>query len=146
MSAERTDPYRGFRFHVEIDDLIVGGFSEVSGLEVEVRTEEYEEGGVNGFVHKLPTRVQHPNLVLERGLTDSTVFWDWIEATTSPPVTRRNVRVLVLDSLGQETWGWECREALPVQWSGPTLQADQGTVALESLELVHRGISRMRPP
>lgn len=52
--AERTDPYLNFRFLVEIHGLIVGGFSEVSGLQSETDIEEIREGGVNDYVHKLP--------------------------------------------------------------------------------------------
>lgn len=45
MSIERKDPYRGFRFRVEIEGIIAGGFSEVSGLQVETQVEEHREGG-----------------------------------------------------------------------------------------------------
>ena len=46
--AARADPYLGFRFLVEIEGLIVGGFSEVSGLQAETEFEEVREGGVAG--------------------------------------------------------------------------------------------------
>src|ERR1035438_8681636 len=32
--------------------------------------------------------------------------------------------------------------ALPVKWSGPDLRADSPTVAIESVELTHQGLSR----
>ena len=51
-------PYLTFNFAVEIEGLLVGGFTEVSGLESEIEVEEYREGGVNGFVHKLPGQHQ----------------------------------------------------------------------------------------
>jgi len=35
----RIDPYLGFSFLVEVEDLIVGGFSEVSGLQVETEVQ-----------------------------------------------------------------------------------------------------------
>lgn len=147
MSAEgRADPYGNFRFLVEIDSLIVAGFSEVTGLELEMQPEEYEEGGVNEFTHKLPARVDHPNAVLRKGLTDSPALWNWIADTVghvgSGTVTRKHVRLITLDSGGNETRGWEFRDAYPVKWSGPEFEADGGSVALESVELVHRGISR----
>ncbi|WP_435158785.1 phage tail protein [Haladaptatus sp. DFWS20] len=153
MSAEpRTDPYANCNFLVEVDSLVVAGFSEVSGLDVEMQPEEYQEGGVNEFTHKLPGRYDYPNAVLRRGLTDSRTLWDWANDTADDvgngTLTRKNVRVILLDSVGSETWGWEFQEAYPVKWTGPEFGADQGSVAIESVELVHRGISNIpgRPP
>ena len=36
--ASRKDPYMAFNFVVEIEGLTVGGFSEVSGLQIETET------------------------------------------------------------------------------------------------------------
>lgn len=141
--SERTDPYTNFRFTVEIDSLIVGGFSEVSGLERELQTEDYEEGGVDGYTHSFPDRMTHPNITLKRGLTDSDVFWNWIEMVKYGQIQRRNGRIIVMDSLGREVWGWEFRGAYPVKWSGPEFTADQGRVAFESVELTHKGLSKV---
>lgn len=142
-TGERSDPYLGFRFLVEIDALIVAGFSSVSGLEVSLETEDYEEGGVNSYTHSLPTRFEYPNLELERGLTESDDLIGWIQHVRNGDVDRQNVRVVLLDSEGVETWGWEVREAYPVGWSGPDLRGDQSEVAIERLELTHRGLSKM---
>lgn len=142
-TGERTDPYLGFRFHVEIDGLIVAGFSSVSGLEIELDTEEYEEGGVNTHTHSLPTRFEYPNIELERGLTDSATLIEWIESVRDGDIERRNGRIVLLDATGDETWGWEFHDAYPVAWSGPGPSADQSDVAIERLELTHRGISKM---
>lgn len=150
-AASRTDPYLGYRFLVEIEGLVVGGFSEVSGLSVEMTPEEYAEGGLNAFTHKLPTRFSHPNLVLSRGLTDSSDLWTWCQESAGwfvPTIRRRNVRIVLLDAAGAESWGWEVAKAYPVQWSGPELRADRAAVAIERLELAHRGVSAVEglPP
>ncbi|WP_380677725.1 phage tail protein [Salinigranum sp. GCM10025319] len=142
MSA-RTDPYRNYRFAVEIDSLVVGGFSEVSGLERELQVEEYNEGGVDGFTHAFPDRMTSPNLVLKRGLTDSEVFWEWLQQVARGVVERKSGRVIVLNSVGEEVRGWAFREAYPVKWTGPELRADQGAVAFETVELTHRGLSKL---
>ncbi len=39
-TAERKDPYLSFRFLVEIDGLVVGGFPEVSGIQAETEVED----------------------------------------------------------------------------------------------------------
>lgn len=137
----RTDPYASFRFTVEIDSLIVGGFTEVSGLEREVETEEYNEGGVNGYTHSLPDRTSYPNLTLKRGLTDSDVFLDWLQQNGYTGVDRRSGRILLLDESRTAVWGWAFRDAYPVKWTGPDLRGDQGEVAIESVELTHRGLT-----
>lgn len=139
----RNDPYGDFRFHVQIDSVVVAGFSEVSGLDVEIGTEEYEEGGRNGFTHELPGRASHPNLELRRGLTDSRALIGWVGDVAAGRIERRNVQVFLLDSRGLPKWGWECREAYPVGYAGPEFRADQGEVAMERLELTHRGLSTM---
>lgn len=141
--GERTDPFLDARFLVEIDSLVVAGFSEVSGLEVELGTEEYAEGGVNTYIHSLPTRFGYPNLVLERGMTDSRALWQWVEDALNGRIERKNGRVILLDSVGQERWGWEFHEAYPIKWTGPELDADQASVAVEALELTHNGITVM---
>jgi phage tail-like protein len=54
------------------------------------------------------------------------------------------VYVVLLDQEGQETWRWSFQEAFPVKWMGPELKADGSTVAIESLELAHHGVSEVR--
>lgn len=140
-SSARRDPYLGFRFRVELNGLIAAGFSEVSGLEIRMDPEEYEEGGVNDRTHRLPTRYTQPNLVFQRGLTDSREMWEWMTDAINGTVTRRSGRVLLLDTEGKESWDWAFTNAYPVRWAGPDLQADQGAVAIETLELAHEGFS-----
>ncbi|MGH9892020.1 MAG: hypothetical protein ACREA0_08570, partial [bacterium] len=36
------DPYMAFNFAIEIEALLVGGFSEVSGLQSEIKMDEYK--------------------------------------------------------------------------------------------------------
>src|SRR5262245_29877385 len=75
--GRRLDPYLAFNFVVEIEGLLTGGFKEVRGLESNVEIKEYAEGGVNGYIHKIPGETRYPNLVLSRGLTDIDSLWSW---------------------------------------------------------------------
>ena len=105
--GERQDPYLGCNFLVEVNGLVVGGFSEVSGLGVDVEAEEYREGGVNDFVHKLAGGVKAAsNLVLKHGITDSDALWDWYEDVLGGVIERRNTSVVLLDSTGEEQRRW----------------------------------------
>jgi phage tail-like protein len=139
----RLDPYAGFNFLVEIEGLVIGAFSEVSGLAVETTVQEYQEGGQNDYVHKLPGPTRYPqNLVLKRGLTDLDTLWSWHQDVTTGKVTRKNGTIYLLNREGSPTLWWDFKEAYPVKWTGPDLRADSNTVALESVELAHNGLSK----
>ena len=75
----RVDPFRGFRFLVEIDGITSGGFARVKGLSREVKFESYREGGMNEYEHKLVSSVVFPALVLERGLAADDL-WNWAQS------------------------------------------------------------------
>jgi phage tail-like protein len=142
MATERKDPYLGNRFQVEIQGVVEAGFSECSGLVIETEVEERREGGLNEYAHRLPKGSRFVNLVLKRGLTDSEGLWKWHQDVVAGKVERRSVSVVLFDSLGEERWRFNLREAFPAKWVGPELKADGSLVAVESLELVHHGISK----
>ena len=145
--GQRIDPYLGHRFRVEMDGTEVGGFSEVTGLQAEIETEDYAEGGVNDHVHKLPKGVKYPNLILKRGITDADNLWKWYKSTgpgrVPQKIQRKDIRIYLLDSEGKEKMSWRCLQAYPVKWSGSDLKGDANAVSLESLELAHCGMDRV---
>ena len=139
--GDRTDPYLDFRYVVEVGET-KAGFAEVSGIEVEVETEEYQEGGVNHHPHVLPTRASQGNVTFRRGMTDDALLWSWAMAATRGQAERKLVRVVLQDRLGRETVGWEFHRSLPVRWVGPDLVGDRGEVAIEEFELAYETITR----
>ncbi len=141
-TGDRRDPYGAFRFHLEIDSVIVAGFSEVSGLTVETEVEERSEGGVNDQVHTFAKGTKHPRLVLKHGLTDSDALWSWHQEVVAGRIARQSGRILLFDSAGEEKWRWTFEGAFPVKWTGPDLRADSNAVAFETVELVHRGLQK----
>ncbi|HEX2644827.1 MAG TPA: phage tail protein, partial [Thermoanaerobaculia bacterium] len=119
LGGGRTDPYMAFNFLVEIEGLVIGAFSEVSGLQVETMVHEYQEGGQNDYVHKLPGPTRYPsNLVFKRGLTDLQTLWTWHQEVTTGNVQRRNGTIYLLDRQGHQAMWWNFTEAYPVKWSG----------------------------
>jgi phage tail-like protein len=132
----------GFRFLVEIQGLIVAGFTEVTGLQAETEFEEIKEGGVNDHIHKLPKLTKYPNITLKRGITDSDVLWKWHQEVVSGHFKRKDGFIVLLDSVGDEKWRWFFSDAYPVKWTGPDLKTDSSTVAVETLELAHNGIRK----
>lgn len=140
--AERNDPFMDYRFIVEIDGLIVAGFSEVSGLQMETDVEDYREGGVNDYIHKFPKESKQANLVLKKGITDSDVLWQWHRDVVDGNFQRKSGRIVLLDPEGNETWHWTFEGAFPIKWTGPDLNADSSNTAIETLELVHEGLKK----
>lgn len=140
ITAFKAHPNGSFRFWVELDGMLVAGFTEVSGLQVETEVEEYQEGGVNNFVHRLPKVTKYSNLVLRRGITSSTALWDWHKNVVEGNFERKNGAVILLNQNGLELWRWNFYDSYPVKWNGPELKSSSSEVAIESLELTHNGL------
>ena len=141
MMIKRPDPYRAFRFRVEIDNLQVGGFQSVSGLVRESKVEPFREGGINHYEHQLVTLTTYPPLVLKRGLFDFTL-WDWHEDVVAGTVKRKKITISLLNDAGNEVWHWICEGAFPSKWTGAELDATGNAIATESIEFVHHGLIR----
>ncbi|MGI5132208.1 phage tail protein [Pseudonocardia sp. CA-107938] len=135
-------PFTTFNFAVEVEGLLVGGFSEVNGLEAELETEPYREGGVNGFTHKLPTVANPGTLTLRHGLTALSTLWNWYDDTVRGVIHRRNGTIMLLDPRQIPVMWWNFSNALPVRWTGPTFDARSGEVGFEAVELVHEGLTK----
>lgn len=135
----RPDPVPELRFKVLLPGIEIGRFRECSGLAAEIEVKEYSEGGVNDRVHKLPTRMKYPNLVLKRGLTyeDGLLRWLW---KTQHEAQRVHVTVTLVGPGGGDVRSWAFNDAFPVKWTGPTLNAASAQVAMETLEIVHSGL------
>lgn len=136
------DPYRAFRFVIEIDGTQVGGFSDVAGLESRTETDDFREGGTNDYVHKIAKETKYPNLTLKRGLTDDAKLWEWYKDVRAGDIKRKTVSLVLLDSQRTEKWRWTFSEAFPVKWSGSDMSASASNVLVESLELTHHGMTK----
>jgi phage tail-like protein len=136
------DPLTDFRFHVEVDGLLFAGFTEVSGLSVEIETEPYNEGGVNNFVHLLPKTVKFQNIVLKQGILYSDQMWRWVRSVMDGKIIQRDGRILLLGANRLPAWYWEFTKAYPVKWTGSDLNAKGNDVFVETMELSHQGIRK----
>src|SRR5689334_2603778 len=101
----RQDPFHGFRFRVEFDQVQHGGFARVKGLVRETKTETRREGGVNDFEHKFASLTSYGNLTLERGLADD-YLWAWHDDVTEGTIKRRTLTVSLHDQTDAEVWRW----------------------------------------
>jgi len=138
----RADPYQVFNFLVEIEGILAGGFSECSGLQVETEVFEYREGGLNDYMHHFAGPTKYPPLILKHGLTQIDGLWSWHQDVVQGNIERKNGTIYLLDKQRLPVMWWDFKEAIPVKWTGPELRADAGSVATESIELSHHGLSR----
>jgi phage tail-like protein len=145
---------------------LTGTFSEVSGLNAEMETEEYREGGRNTGPHKFIKWGKYPNLVFKRGVTPNTNLWDWFYQVLygSQAVVRRN-GIIVLTDRTSAVPGlpglpsipglagfsrfpiaiWSFSNGLPEKLQGPALNAKNSEIAIETLEIAHEGLTRIGP-
>lgn len=137
----RSDPYIAFNYRVEIGQVIVAGFSEVSGLSFETEVETFREGGANAQEVQLPgVSKLASKIVLKRGLGDKHDLWDWYSQIRDGDIQRKDVAITMLDHAGETARRWTFRQACPVKWTGPELKAQVAGIAFESVELIHRGL------
>lgn len=136
-------PPVGFHFKVEIGDLsndLDVRFTEVSGLSVEMGTEEVAEGGENRYVQKYPTRSKYPELTLKRGLvTPNSGIWTWVkECIEDYTITPKNIFVKLLNEKHEPLMTWNVVGAYPTKWAVSDLNASNNTVVIESLQLFYQ--------
>lgn len=140
--GRRLDPYFGFNYLVEIDGLLTGGFTRVEGLGSSIQVETMHEGGdLRGPRHVLgPTT--WTNLVFTRGVAELDTLYNWYEATARGVIKRKNGTIIMLDRKMIPITLWSFRSAIPVQWTGPTFDGRSNEIAVERLELAHRGLEK----
>jgi len=145
MAATRKDPYKSFRFLVEIDGIVQAGFSEVTVPESSQEPIEYREGNNSPTMRKIPGMIKYGNVILKWGTTDSMELYAWrkeVEDGQSSSA-RRNMAVIVLNELGDSTARWEFSEAWPTKYDAADLKASGNEIAIETLEIAHEGMVRI---
>lgn len=143
---ERDIPYSSFNYVVSFggSSQLYGGFSEVSGLGVELTVAEYRNGSdPENHMRKVIGMHKVTDATFKRGVIDSTTLWSWINAAyTGGPNVKVNVRVTLLNEARQPVQSWILRNAVPKSYKGPTLTGKGGEeVAIEELVLCSEGFS-----
>lgn len=150
MPVLRNNPYGAFNYIVSLggsqgdgsDGTIIGGFSDVSGLGMEVSYAEYRNGNEKfNTSRKVPNTHKVDDVTLKRGLVGSDDLFQWLKGVRDGTADSRQITVTLLDEARQPVATWALRNAQPKKWSGPTLTAKGGgEVAMEELHFVHEGI------
>lgn len=146
--GDRKDPYRNFRFLVEIDGIVQAGFSEVSIPDASSEVIEYREGNEPTTVRKLPGLEKYGNVTLKWGITHSMELYEkWRKPVEEGKMkdARKNVAVILMDEEGNPGARWEFENAWPSKYDAPELSAKGTDVAVETLEIVHERMRRVQP-
>lgn len=144
--------------------VIFGSFSDVSGLDAGMETEEYREGGFNTGPRVFPKWATTSKVVLKRGVTPDPSLWDWGYQVLygTDRVIRKNGLIVLSDkgagvgsAVGAGTGlglpvvdklpvaVWYLRDGLPEKLEGPRLTGNGNEIAIESLEISHQGLVRV---
>ena len=141
-----TDPYRGFRFKVQIDGITKAGFREVSGLDMGTDAVDYREGDEETRLRKLAGLQKFSNITLKRGITQDQDLWKWRSMVMDGKIqsARKSGQIIVLDDEGKEAAEWAFTEGWPTKLTGPTLNATANDVVVDVLEITHEGLKRVK--
>lgn len=136
-------PPVAFHFKVEVLGLPPNDhdvrFTEVSGLSVEMGTEEVAEGGENRFLQKYPTRAKYPELVLKRGLLLNSEVVNWVRQCIEDfDIQPKNVDIKLLNEEHQPLMTWHVVNAYPTKWAVSDFNASSNAVVIESLQLFYQ--------
>jgi len=129
----------GLRFAPGSKD-VDASFQDAGGVDSEMETEPYHEGGENRFVYMLPKGVKNPRLTLKRGiaaLNSPLVQWckAVLEGDLAVRIKPKSVQLFLLDADGQVLRHWSFEDAYPVHWTVDEFHSTKNEVALEKIEL-----------
>ena len=127
------------KFHFEVDwGGTRIGFTEVSGLTVETEVIEYREGISPEYSKvKMPGMQKYGNITLKRGTFNSdNEYYEWWNSVKLNTIERRDIIIKLLNEEHEPVMAWTISK---VQSSD--LKADGNEVAIETIELVHEGLT-----
>lgn len=146
MALSESEQLRGYPLPAYNFRVTVGGktvnFTKVSGLEREHETVTYRHGmswREGEQIVKFHVD-RYKSVVLERGSLPggdgTTWLYRWLEDQQP-----RSMAIDMCDARGDVVIRWKIAKALATKLQGPTLDASASDVAIETLELMARGIT-----
>src|SRR5206468_1319289 len=108
MPTFRENPYHAFNFIVSLggsqgdggEGTIIGGFSDVSGLGVDINYSEYRNGNEKvNTVRKVPNTHKMDDVTLKRGLIGSDDLFQWMKGVRDGVADPRSVTITLLDEV-----------------------------------------------
>src|SRR5271165_3831639 len=153
MKHMMRDPAQSSRFRVEIDNQPVGAFTECQLPHLEIKLQEIQEGGLNGYKHELPGITSVGHVTLKHGLVMGDILLAWyyltmlssVNGSLSTGITK-SVSIIMIGNNLYPMYSFNLAVAYPVKWEGPSFRSGENAVAVESIELAHQGMTIMPFP
>lgn len=152
-APETVDPpYTAFRFEVALhfttplpgvtDPVCNAAFAECDGLEMTIEPKAIREGGSNQEHHHLMGPTSYGQLTLKRGMTDNLDLWNWfIAAGQTGRDSSASGQITLWDASGIPRVTFVLTKCLPVKMRGPSLNAKDGQIAIEEMQLVYSSMT-----
>jgi phage tail-like protein len=141
-------PFTTFNFRVQLNvpgldnPLCDAEFAECDGLEMTMEPKTVREGGNNTRQIHLVGPVTYGNLTLKRGMTSSLDLWQWF--ATSTRGEERGTKASGVILMGDSAKGaqsakvrFKLFDCLPVKIRAPALNAKEGILAIEEMEIAY---------
>ena len=137
--------FTAFNFLVEIsvdgiaDQVCEAAFAECDGLEITMEPKSFQEGGNNTEQVHLAGPVSYAQLTLKRGMSADFGLWRWFDAVlkTDGRGLRGQASVTLLAADRSPQIQFKLRDCLPVKLRAPALNAREGLLAIEEMQLVY---------
>lgn len=146
-TPQLTDPYRGFRFRVEISGIQIAAFSEATVPDSTVETVDYREGTDPVYKRALSGLTTYGKLTLKKGMTDTMDLYNWHQLASSQGSTatgvQKNISLVLLDSGGADKARWNIINAWPSKYESTGLNASSSDVMVETFEVTMQYMTRV---
>ena len=139
-----TYPLPKFHFLVQWGGKRIG-FSEVTGLDIQLEPIEYREGSSPQYSKiKMPGLQKFSNITLKRGtVANDQEFYAWIKTVSMNTIERRDLTISLLNENHEPVISWKVMNAFPIKVQASDLKADGNEVAIETIEIAHEGLDIM---
>ena len=138
---QRKGPLPAFSIEVEINGQ-TSYFRSVSGLKIETEVIEYQEGGENGTIRKLPGATRYANISLSREFTGDRFLYDWYLSSKKPNPMKIDGILTLVDRHGTRVASWTFYDGFPVKWYIPDMDSDQSGMVIETIEIAVERVER----
>jgi phage tail-like protein len=145
-------PFTAFNFAVEINRgqdgnaLVNAAFAECDGLDMTMEVKTIREGGSNDRQIRFNGPLAFGQLSLKRGMTANFDLWKWFQDTVADPGLRADAEVVLLAADGAtERARFVMSRCLPVKLKAPALNAKDGGIAVEELQVAYETLKFKLP-
>ena len=140
--ADANYPLPGFLFSVDFGGTIIN-CNEVSGLDMEVEVIEYRAGDDQTFsTQKMSGLKKTSDVTVKKGIfAGDQEYYTWFNEVAMNTPSRKDVTISLLDEEHNPVMTWKLLNAWPKKIDSPDLKSDDNSVAIETIEIAHEGLT-----